>query len=169
MQIYHIPLSCVLRLFHNQICVYLASYYSGGKGGNSSSLHNWPHPHAISSLLGINKILSRGIGGQSLNLHSLHIRDNKAVYLHRHPRTHVLSLRSITTTYKNICFDFLLRCLWYMGLNSKLENGLKTKKWTQNSKMGNWPLWAHFLGRCSSAPPILLFLGPGELPKGGPK
>jgi len=35
--------------------------------------------------------------------------------------------------------------------------------------MGNWPLWAQFLGKCKIAPPILLFLGPGELPKGGPK
>ena len=71
------------------------------------------------------------------------------------PLHHCSESWDITSTYKNICFDFLLRCLWYIGL--------KTKKWATDT------CGSTFLGRCSSAPLFFFFLGPGELSKGGTK
>ena len=97
-------------------------------------------------------LTSWGIAGHSLNLHSLHICNNKTVEL----------TSTVTHTPMFLIYHQSLQCL-------KTRNKLKTQKWTQNSKMGNLPLWTNFLGEVQNCTPILLFLGPGELPKGGPK
>jgi len=52
-----------------------------------------------------------------------------------------------------------LRCL---KSRNKLKNGLRTQKWATD------PCGPTFWGG-ALLHPILLFLGPGELPKGGPK
>ena len=40
---------------------------------------------------------------------------NSGACLHHHPYTNVLSLRGLTTPYKNTCYDYLLRCLLHGG------------------------------------------------------
>jgi len=121
--------------------------------------------------------MSRSIAGHNLNLHSLHMWDNKTVELTSTVTpTPMLQISGITTPHKIIkqrslpppsplhhCSESLTNHydVLCQGINSKLKNGLKLKN-------GQLTLLGPTFWGCNIAPPILLFLGPGELPKGGP-